>query len=182
MKLGTHNSLSYLPCQWYFKPFNFMAKCQNLTITEQYNLGVRYFDIRVKYNKNNIAKSGHGLASYNVLIDDVLDLLEQQNEKVIVRLFLENNFFNPTKHDEIFKKDIDKWMNKYKNITFVNGGCRYKWKAFVPQSIEVEICHAEYWKMKFCIPFPLYWAKRNNMALKAKMNDELYSIFDFVEY
>ena len=33
MKLGTHNSMSYLPLKkWYMYPFRFMAKCQKLSV------------------------------------------------------------------------------------------------------------------------------------------------------
>ena len=31
-KLGTHNSLTYLSPQWYFRWLNFTSKCQDLTI------------------------------------------------------------------------------------------------------------------------------------------------------
>lgn len=184
-KLGTHNSLSYLVPQWWLRLFNFIGKCQNLTIKEQFDFGVRYFDIRVKYNKNNVAKSGHGLLNYNILIDDVLNLLNiyayNNKCKVIVRLFLENNKCNPRKHDNLFIKDIKYWINTYTNINFVEGGCRYDYKRFIEKDCDINVCYAEYWKMKFCIPFPKLWAKRNNKDKKENLDKYKYNVFDFIE-
>lgn len=50
--IATHNSLSYLkPIHWYHRLLKPWYQCQDLTIQEQYNLGVRIFDIRVKQIK-----------------------------------------------------------------------------------------------------------------------------------
>lgn len=52
MKLASHNSMTYLPIKkWWLKPFRFIAQCQNKTIEEQYQAGVRMFDIRIAFNK-----------------------------------------------------------------------------------------------------------------------------------
>ncbi len=49
-KLGTHNSMTYMKprttqmlAMW---PF---AKCQSMTYTEQYDFGVRFFDLRIRF-------------------------------------------------------------------------------------------------------------------------------------
>ena len=92
MKLGTHNSLSYCKPQWYFRLFNFIGKCQDLNIYEQYEAGVRYYDIRVKFKKDKIV-SGHGLLTYNINVEDVLDFLNDQ-ATCNVRIVLETNLFS----------------------------------------------------------------------------------------
>lgn len=46
--LGSHNSLSYLPIKGWRKILKPWVKCQSKTIEEQYNSGVRYFDLRVR--------------------------------------------------------------------------------------------------------------------------------------
>lgn len=179
-KLGTHNSLSYLPCQWWLRPFRWMGRCQRLTISEQYDKGVRRFDIRVKYNDMCVAKSGHGLMTYNVLIKDVLALLDEKKD-VTVRLFLENSRFNPEKFFIQFRHDINRWKKEFTNIRFVEGGCRYNYTRFIEDIEPVRICHAEYWKKKFCIPYPLCWARRNNYRLHRGDDDTVCSVYDFVE-
>lgn len=46
--LGSHNSLSYLPIK---NKWNLFMRSQNCTLSEQYNIGVRLFDIKVRYNR-----------------------------------------------------------------------------------------------------------------------------------
>lgn len=47
--IGSHNSISYYkPVKFWQRIFLPWARCQNKTLQEQYDLGVRYFDIRVK--------------------------------------------------------------------------------------------------------------------------------------
>lgn len=180
IKYGTHNSLSYLKPQWWLRPFNWIGKCQSLNIAEQYKLGVRYFDIRIKYTKEGKAISGHGLLTYNINIESILLWLNTRKSKCIVRLYLENSKYNPRKYDNYFQRDIELWTKEYSNITFVEGGCRYEYKQFIPNNIEVNVCYAEYWKKKFCIPFPRLQAKMNNHLMK--LDNNKYNIFDYIQY
>lgn len=51
--LGSHNTFTYKSAKWkIFNLFSNFWRCQDKTIDEQYNLGVRYFDIRVRKIKN----------------------------------------------------------------------------------------------------------------------------------
>ena len=75
-KLGTHNSLTYLSPQWYFRWLNFTSKCQDLTIEEQYDLGVRYFDFRIKFTRKGEVRAGHGIMTYKADFDSISPLAE----------------------------------------------------------------------------------------------------------
>ena len=184
--LGTHNSLSYLkPKQWWLRPFNWVARCQSLTIKQQWDGGVRYFDIRVKFDKNGLAKSGHGLMSYNILISDVLYLIDyyafENNEQAVVRLFHENNKRHPNDYSLMFHR-LCKWaVDRFPHVYFVEGGRRYDYVSYLSNDITTRICYAEYYKKKFCIPYPKLWAKRNNHILHRGDNESEWSIYDFVE-
>lgn len=176
--LGTHNSLSYLPCQWYFRPFAWVGRCQSLCIEEQYNSGVRYFDIRVKYVDGK-AISGHGLLTYKIDIDDVLFKINCFRG-CIVRLFLENSKRNPTKDFERFSADIKIWADKYLGIRFVEGGCRHTYKRFIADNIPERRC---YWsKGDSIIPYPKAYAKGHNKVFHTGDNEEIYSIYDFIQF
>lgn len=181
-KLGTHNSLSYHKCQWWLRPFSWIGKCQSLTIQEQFDLGVRYFDIRVKFDKHGNPISGHGLLTYNIDITQVLKYLDNKKERIIVRLFLENSKKNPNKWNNLFADYIQYWKQAYPYLYFVEGGCRYEYKNFISCNIDSRVCYAEYWKKKFCIPFPKIWAKKHNSNLHLDDNDKQYSIYDFIQY
>lgn len=98
--IGSHNSMSYLPVrQWYLKPFWWMARCQSKTLNEQFHTyGVRLFDIRIRFDKNEEPIVAHGPIEFKC---DVLDYIGQidkfadkvffLNQPVYVRLILESN-------------------------------------------------------------------------------------------
>lgn len=177
IKLGTHNSLSYLPCQWYLRLFSWIGKCQSLNIEEQYKKGVRFFDIRIKY-VNGKTMSGHGLLTYKVDIENILEWLNSKYD-CTVRLFLENNKKNPTKDFNRFENDIKNWISKYKNIVFTEGGCRYNYKRFINDKLKFDEC---YWKFGYTlIPYPKYWAKHNNYRLHHGDNEIKFRVYDFID-
>lgn len=64
--LGAHNANTYLePRKWWMKLINFTSKCQKLTINEQCEHGVRYFDFRIRYDKElELFLNCHGLVEY----------------------------------------------------------------------------------------------------------------------
>lgn len=177
MKLGTHNSLSYLPCQWYLIPFAWIGKCQSKTISEQYELGVRWFDIRVKY-ANGKPVSGHGLLTYDVNIPVVLNFLNNRKD-CIVRLFLENTKRNPTKDFDRFTADIKNWKRSFPGIRFVEGGCRYQYRQFIDDNISVRHC---YWQKGMGLPIPRLWAKKHNYQLHHGDSEIEFSVYDFIQY
>lgn len=90
--LASHNTMTYLPVkQWYLKPFGFMAKCQSKTIFEQYDLGVRCFDIRIRYNEN-VPEFAHGLITYKENVNAILKAFHDYiKESVTLRIILETN-------------------------------------------------------------------------------------------
>lgn len=46
--IGSHNSMSYLPIRGWRKILTPWARCQSISLQQQYELGVRYFDIRIR--------------------------------------------------------------------------------------------------------------------------------------
>lgn len=176
--LGTHNSLSYLPCQWYLRPLAWVGRCQTLNIAEQYKRGVRWFDIRIKY-VNDRTISGHGLLTYKVDMESVFAWFNQHID-CIVRLYLENSKNNPEKYFDRFAKDIKVWRNKYKNIRFVEGGCRFQYRQFIEDNVFARHC---YWsKGDTLIPYPRGWAEENNHRFHGGDNEDIFSVYDFIEY
>lgn len=176
--LGTHNSLSYLPCQWYLRPFAWVGKCQSLTLEKQYAKGIRWFDIRVKYVDGE-PLSGHGLLTYNVSIPAVLNYLNRKKD-CIVRLYLENSKRNPTKFFKRFAADIANWQAAYSDIRFVEGGCRFQYRQFIEDNVFARHC---YWsKGDTLIPYPRGWAEENNHRFHGGDNEDIFSVYDFIEY
>lgn len=102
--LGSHNSMSYLPIvNWWQRWQKRWCCCQSKTIEEQYALGVRFFDIRLRF----IDRTWHfvhnkidfGPVNYNIF-----RLLDGQGEPVYIRFIL----------DERKKpKDTVKYVHRY---------------------------------------------------------------------
>lgn len=132
--IGSHNTMSYLKAKkWYLRPIAFMGRCQSTTLyTQFFRYGVRYFDLRIKFNNTGLPTFWHGIfewkfdnGTYNVY--NVIRLLNEYSkavdDKVYVRLLLEEK---TPQHDDLFQemcfKDFCSECRKvYTNLVFVGG-------------------------------------------------------------
>lgn len=122
--LGSHNSLTYLPCRkWWMYLINWAAKCQSKTLNEQFHNGAKYFDFRVRF-KDGKPVIAHGLIEYKGNIDYMVANLnyfaEYFRETIYLRFVLEYN-----KIPEDFASQIASlvdlvryYRGKYPNITY----------------------------------------------------------------
>ena len=95
---GTHDSGAR------YEPFGGTAKCQNLTISEQLNAGVRYLDIRCRHI-DNMFTIHHGQVYQNINFDDVLNAVnsfldENPSESVMMSVKEEYDSENTTRSFE----------------------------------------------------------------------------------
>lgn len=130
MKLGSHNTFTYLPVkQWYFKPFAFMSRCQEVDIWQQYFLGARLFDLRVRFDDNDNPIICHGLAEYKHLdafIDDVLKKLNKCKGtyvRVVLELY-ESDTSRYRRQETLFRAFCKRIQSTYTNIIFFGGNNR----------------------------------------------------------
>lgn len=74
--IGSHNSFTFKNSpNWLFNKFNYFWRCQNKTMREQYDAGVRFFDIRV-YRKDDAHWGlAHGLVNLYGGFDTISTLL-----------------------------------------------------------------------------------------------------------
>ena len=90
--IGSHNSLSYLPLKhWWQKPLRIFARFQIMTLQEQYDAGVRLFDIRVRFSKPygiGIVFC-HNMVIYDYTVEDFFSDLERFEEPVYLRFILD---------------------------------------------------------------------------------------------
>ncbi|WP_122348162.1 hypothetical protein [Bacteroides sp. AF16-49] len=173
MKLATHNSLSFHRPQWWLIPFNWMAKCQNLTIQQQYERGVRLFDIRIKIIDDKLYSS-HGIATYKVKFPSLFAYLNHQRD-CTVRLLLESG------DEELFKSYAENLPYMYINIRFVGGQRKKDWVKVA--DLPDFSCTDYYWKHRkwWMIPYPQRYAKKYNQKNKEFINNDVWSMFDFID-
>lgn len=114
--IGSHNSCSsYKIKQWYLRLFDWMARCQDKGIEEQYNSGVRCFDLRVRFNEFGTPYICHGVMEYKCDIYDVLCYLNSK-KCLYVRLGLESEYKGEQK--KFFDMFIENCKATYNNILF----------------------------------------------------------------
>ena len=122
--LGSHNSLTYLPCRkWWMYLINWAAKCQSKTLNTQFHDGAKYFDFRVMF-KDGKPVIAQGLIEYKGNIDHMVANLnyfaEYFGETIYLRFVLEYN-----KIPEDFASQMASlvdlvryYRGKYPNITY----------------------------------------------------------------
>ena len=99
--LGAHNANTYLkPRKWWMRLINFTSKCQKLSINEQIEHGVRYFDFRIRYDKElGLFLNCHGLVEYTDLVSQTVLLLSifahiNETETIYIRFVYDDTFNN----------------------------------------------------------------------------------------
>lgn len=188
MILGSHNSLTYgEPHCWWMKLINFTSKCQELTIEEQWNIGVRYYDFRISPNYPYLTQ--HGLVIYNVKLHQKLEFLNNMakntKEKVYVSVNLEGTK-DTAFSNYLFKDIVDDIIKQYQNLTICGGYCKGPWhKKLKLKDPNIQELHWEFmnWNRKYysftkkmkqlflnILHFsPRYWAKKDNTKYRAML-------------
>lgn len=186
-KLGTHNSMSYLkPKYWFMYPFRFIAKCQNMTIDEQLDAGIRMFDLRISYNIDLIPQFKHGLIAFRGNVESILNHLNNFKEPIYVRFILEVNSTDQDLYikEKYFEIDCKRWEHIYPNLKFFCGRRKYDWKQlykFKLDDLNIDQYVSSMQKIGIFKVWPWLYAKLYNKKNIKETNDQKWSLFDFIE-
>lgn len=179
--IGSHNSMTYLPPKHRFwRLFTPFWRCQNKSIKEQIDAGVRFFDLRVVWDRKlHCWQFAHGLVRFGgtVSVAGVIALLEMH--KCLYRIVLECG----TEYDEdlflygfVHAKYVKAWWGNHPNCiaAIIKRGWKsvrsrrfdYAFKnlhladhSFVPFRSDRPWWRQLSWRM-FCTP--RLWANRHN--------------------
>lgn len=187
MILGSHNSWSYLsPKKWWMKPFAFVAKCQDKSISEQFNSGVRCFDLRVRFENKKLIVA-HGAMQYKIDKNQLLKDLNFINNLggCYVRILHEvRSTSQRTSESVAMFKEFCKYIEEtYTEIKFWYG------KNLVDGTTEYEFSNNPSCEEKYssvCPPkiiddwIPVVYAKLNNKKILEKGTDKDILLIDFV--
>lgn len=180
MILGSHNTMSYLPVRrWWMKPFAWVARCQSKDICEQYDSGVRLFDLRVGFTRNGKLHFRHGLIGYKGSVADALRLLCSWGDTT-VRIILEERSSDWDSFFRNFVNYVVIWEGLYPNIKFVAGVRKHGWVQLcdLPQ-IESDMLQwcASMQGGKLSALCPWLWAKHH---AEVPQSNKKYLLKDFV--
>lgn len=186
MILHSHNSWSYLPVRK-GRLFKWCAKCQSKDILEQYDSGVRGFDLKVRCVKGSF-KIVHGPVIYDngeELYETLIHL--NMHKDIIVRVVLDiRKGKDFTLIQKIaFSNFCETLETLFPNIRFYGGEVLYdhhkiyNFKTSVPEIIElyssVQECS---WFEKL---FPFVYAKKHNKEIIEKYKDtNKHLMIDFI--
>lgn len=187
MKLGTHNSMSYLPPKkWYLYPFRFIAKCQKVDIATQYKLGARMFDLRVSFDKDGVPEFRHGSMAFKGNVEDTLKYLNNLHDKIHVRMALEvkNTTKDLVRQEALFVKFCSRIENEYINIKFFLGRRKFDWSLvykFKTKDISyVQAVSSTNSKLIDDL-WPWLYAIRHNKDSFKNRDKTKYLLLDFIE-
>jgi hypothetical protein len=185
MKLASHNSWSFnKPAKWYMKPFQFIAKCQSKNIKEQYNAGVRLFDLRVRFVKKH-PYLYHGTMCFGRLNYDDLEYLDKLKD-VTVRVMLEFNSEPKDIKDQIsmFRDFVINLTATFCSTKFVGGRVKYSWETVVSNLYDIEPDIDNQYSSakgnKIDNLYPKAWADKNNTKVLAAGTTKPWLMMDFI--
>lgn len=114
--IGTHNSYTFLPAKKHWLEwFSFLWRTQVKSIEQQREVGVAYFDIRVRYDKDiSMWRVCHGIVDFNRVFGSLESIAGAFSDKKI-RLILERG----DKDDEsLFTSEVKVLIDNYSGLSF----------------------------------------------------------------
>lgn len=188
MILGSHNSWSYLPVKkWWMKPIAFTARCQSVDIQAQYDLGVRCFDLRVKFDDCGFVYIAHGIIEYDITGVKLYQLLRWLDEKgnCYIRVIHEiRNARQAKKSDTVeFRKMCSDFESKFTHTRFWCGRNLYDWNKDYDFGI-YPTCEEDYGSVSnhkwLYAWWPWLYARLHNKTIRAKEIDKEILLIDYV--
>jgi hypothetical protein len=197
MKLGTHNSGTGGKLLWWLKPLawiiNPTSKCQDRTIKEQLEDGVKVFNIQIAYFKGEW-KFSHGLALYKESVEETLAMIKAtatKEDPIYIQIYLDKCFWCRQNVKE-FESLIEMIKENYCDDTFAIISTIVEGTQYHPYTSGVRINMVEhYWTRswgKFYgeswidrLPLPKRHVKKWNAKYKSECKHE-YLMLDFYNY
>lgn len=183
--LGTHDTMTYAtPTKWWMKPFKKYGECQTLSIKEQLNIGVTYFDLRIRFDKKGKPYFCHGLLEFSEDVNSVLSMLDSHCDKspIYLRLMLEI-----TKEDKKQEEMFDEYrLYIAKNYSNLNIWFCKKYNLYVPQKIfGYNLVEKYEWinSVKKFLLTPKFFARQYNkeiLDLLPKYQEDTILVVDYI--
>lgn len=188
--IGSHDSFTYKsPENPIFKLFSIFWKTQSLTLEQQYNKGVRYFDIRIRYTENKTLQPCHGIVDLGIgqysSLYNLITTLHGKFPKAKFRVILERG------NESIFIKESE----EIKNLFYIDQiAIKKNWKVIK----ESKLAFIDYTWCPFRSDYSLKeniknwwkttrfstikkWAKKHNPQITPELIDsEIIYFIDFV--
>lgn len=199
-KLGTHNSATGGKLVWWqrWQPLrqllDLTSKCQNKSIEQQLEDGIRVFNLQITFYRGKWVFS-HGICIYTEELLPTLFMMLQyatESRPIYFQLVLDRNFILGQKKEK-FKElvnDIKAFLIKkpvFLISTWIEGCDDYFFTETLRPPVE-----EKYWTLSWAkregtslpdkLPLPEYHAKKYNKKYKANREEDWFLMLDFYEY
>lgn len=198
--IGTHDSYTYQKSKNFFAKFiSIFWRTQKLTIQEQYNIGVRVFDVRVYRTKDNKWGTAHGFVHFDESFESLSKICEYFGHNfpgAYIRIYLEDKVKNNEEIKTLFLKEAELAFKSYEFMLW-EIGTHFPWITYYRNSnfkfklIEY-CCHLFGWNTdkgfwyniknidwsSFSIPS---YAKKHNQKITQEMIDDKSTLY-FYDY
>lgn len=177
-KIATHNSCTGEKGYSWRKLFTLFSRCQNKTIIEQYDVGVRYFDIRIKRTKRGFV-AAHGLWESK---EDLYTLLERLNNHAESICFISICYEGERKDAYETLDFIYSLKTSFDKLIFIYYAVK-KPEWTIIETYHSVLCEQCYKVLDFSswhtlIPVPILW--KQFFFKKVEFNDKQFKMVDFV--
>jgi hypothetical protein len=176
--IGSHNTFSYLPTKNIFRRW---GRCQEVNYIEQYNQGVRCFDVRVKFDTKKKVRFGelervqivHNNITYQGGWSELNRFFSFVADDCWVRLILDvrKKPKDAEKQQELFVKLIDYARNTL-HIKIAEAIVYWDWSYEVSPKMKITENHASVTGNVGIFKTPRMYAEKNN-GLILSMNKEI---------
>lgn len=195
---GTHNSGTAGPLvwwQWIFTwIFQLVSQCQNLSIKEQLERGVKVFNLQVVWY-NGEWHFSHGLCVYKEKLKDAISLMNDyatEDTRIYFQLYLDKNFFLGQNEDRFYDL-IEELMvpcSPTQKVVLLNAWIEGKIHVY-NSGVNIGLIE-KYWTLSWSkfnskswidrLPLPKRHAKIYNSQYKLEYKDKAkYLMLDFFE-
>jgi hypothetical protein len=176
--IGSHNTFSYLPTKNIFKRW---GRCQEVNYMTQYYIGVRCFDVRVKFDTKKKVQFGelervqivHNNITYQGGWSELNRFFAFVSDDCWVRLILDirKKPKDAEKQQELFVRLIDYARNTL-GIKIAEAIVYWDWSYEVSPKLKITENHASVTNNVGIFKTPRMYAKKNN-DLILSMNKEI---------
>lgn len=184
MIIGTHNSMTYLPPKkWWGYLLTPFWRCQRKTWLEQWNAGVRCFDLRITFEKDGTPVFAHGIVKLDehagLTLFEIVSHARKAGQKVYIRIVCEDL----TASAEIAEKfkSLCELLDKFDCVVPFEGRRKGDWKqlygfVYKPKLNQFvgSMAPDARWYEKL---MPWFYAKRMN---KKNQPQEDVTLYDFI--
>lgn len=196
---GTHNSGTAGPLvwwQWIFTwIFQLVSKCQNLSIKEQLEKGVKVFNLQIVWY-NGAWHFSHGLCVYKEKLKDAISLMNDystENNRIYFQLYLDKNFFLGQNKDRFYElvEELSIVCSPVQKVIMLTAWIEGTEEYVYSSGVDIKLVE-KYWTLSWGkmygkewidkLPLPYRHAKIYNSKYKSEYKDKVdYLMLDFFE-